>query len=275
MVDSVLWESCVLAVGMALRIEALLKSIYTMHPIGQVLALLRTFWQLLVYIEDILHMRRLKAGFRRRMPTRYIARLLGNYPDVSSWAKAYITCGWPIWSICRPYRRKMQVVGISWRPLTSSRGKPLPKPLERKKPDEVITAFALILWEAGAKPKFLHTDRDTEFTNRKFRNWLDEENIIHYHTFNNEIKCSLVERWHRTLKNHMFRYFTYKNTLHYLKVLPQLVSAYNSRKHRSLGVAPADVTRKNEKVLWERQYGSYLRQRRKRYRYQINVTGLI
>ena len=34
----------------------------------------------------------------------------------------------------------------------------------------------------------------------------------------------------------------------------------------------ADVTRKNEKVLWERQYGSYLRQRRKRYLYQIYDT---
>ena len=139
------------------------------------------------------------------------------------------------------------------------------KAIRTKKPEEVITAFALILREAGTKPKFLHTDRGTEFTNRKFQNWLDGKNIIHYHTFNNEIKCSLVERWHRTLKNRMFRYFIYKNTLHYLKVLPQLVSAYNHRKHRSLGMAPADITCNNEKVLWERQYGSYLRQRRKRY----------
>ena len=70
----------------------------------------------------------------------------------------------------------------------------------------------------------------------------------------------------------MFCYFTYKNILHYFKVLPQLMSAYNHRKHRSLGMAPADVTRKNEKVLWETQYGSYLRQHRKRYRYQVNDT---
>ena len=40
----------------------------------------------------------------------------------------------------------------------------------------------------------------------------------------------------------------------------------------SLGMAPQDITHKNEKVLWEKQYGSYLRQRRKRYRYQINET---
>ena len=87
------------------------------------------------------------------------------------------------------------------------------KAIRMKKPEEVIIAFTFILREAGTKPKFLHTDRGTEITTQKFRNWLDGKNIIHYHTFNNEIKCSLVKRWHRTLKNLMFRYFT----LHYLK----------------------------------------------------------
>ena len=68
----------------------------------------------------------------------------------------------------------------------------------------------------------------------------------------------------------MFRYFTAKNTLHYLTILPELVSAYNRKKHRSLGIAPMDFTRWNEKGLWEKQYGAYLRQRAKRYRFKIN-----
>ena len=37
-------------------------------------------------------------------------------------------------------------------------------------------------------------------------------------------------------------------------------------------MGPADITRKNENVLWEKQYGSYLTQGKKRYRYQINET---
>ena len=146
------------------------------------------------------------------------------------------------------------------------------KAIRTKKPDDVIGGFTQILREAGTKPKFLHTDRGTEFTNQKFQGWLDKKKIIHYHTFNNEIKSALVERWHRTLHNKMFRYFTYNNTLRYITVLPQLVNAYNSRWHRSLGVAPADVTRKNETVIREKQYGDYLRRQKKKYRYQINDT---
>ena len=70
----------------------------------------------------------------------------------------------------------------------------------------------------------------------------------------------------------MFRYFTAKNTLHYLTILPELVSAYNHKKHWLLGVAPMDVTRRNENRIWEKQYRAYLRQRAKKYRFKINDT---
>ena len=146
------------------------------------------------------------------------------------------------------------------------------KAIKSKQPHHVIEAFSQILREAAAQPKFLHVDRGREFTNQQFRNFLEKKCIVLYHTFNPEIKCSIVERWHRTLKDHMFRYFTAKNTLHYLTILPKLVSAYNRKKHRSLGVAPKDVTRRNEKSFWEKQYGAYLRQRAKKYQLKINDT---
>ena len=142
--------------------------------------------------------------------------------------------------------------------------------IKSKKPADVIAAFNKILKQAKTKPKFLHTDRGTEYTNRKFLAWLEGKSIRLYHTFNAEIKASSIERWHRTLKNKMFKYFTAKNTLHYLSVLPRLVSAYNNRKHRSLGMAPSEVNPKNEKLVWDRQYKQYLEGRDKRFRFRIN-----
>ena len=146
------------------------------------------------------------------------------------------------------------------------------KPIKSKRADVVLKAFAQIVKEAKVKPLLLHTDRGNEFTNHRFQSWLSGKSIKSYYTFNPEIKCSLVERWHRTLKNKMFKYFTAKNTLHYLRVLPQLVSAYNNRKHRSLGMAPAAVNSKNEKQVWDDQYKEYFEQRKKRFRYKINDT---
>ena len=67
---------------------------------------------------------------------------------------------------------------------------------------------------------------------------------------------SVVERWNRTLKTKMFRYFTAKNTLNYIDVLPALVKTYTHSFHRSIQEKPVNVTAKNEHEIWYRLYGT-------------------
>ena len=47
----------------------------------------------------------------------------------------------------------------------------------------------------------------------------------------------------------MYRYFTAKNTHRYVDVLPDLVYSYNRSYHRSIQMAPADVTPDNEDAI--------------------------
>ena len=61
-------------------------------------------------------------------------------------------------------------------------------------------------------------------------------------TTKSEKKASIVERFYRTLKTKMWKYFTAKNTMHYLDVLPELVSSYNSAYHRCIKMAPSQVS---------------------------------
>lgn len=145
-------------------------------------------------------------------------------------------------------------------------------PIKSKKADDVIKAFTKVLKQAGTKCSHLHTDLGKEFLSKAFQKWLRSKSIKHYSTYNQEIKASLVERFHRTLRGRMFKYFTANNTLHYLRALPQLMSSYNNRTHRTLGMAPSDVTPKNEKKVWDKLYKAYFAQRKKRYRYKINQT---
>ena len=44
----------------------------------------------------------------------------------------------------------------------------------------------------------------------------------------NEEKSSIVERWNRTMKNIMWKYFTVNNRQKYIDVLPSVVDKYNS-----------------------------------------------
>ena len=59
---------------------------------------------------------------------------------------------------------------------------------------------------------------------------------------NPDVKCSVVERAQRTIREKLYRYFTYKNTHRYIHVLPQFVRAYNDTVYSAIGKAPSKVT---------------------------------
>jgi len=59
---------------------------------------------------------------------------------------------------------------------------------------------------------------------------------------NPDLKCAVVERVHRTIRDSVPKYFTYKNTYRYIDVLPKYVKAYNDTVHWTTGMAPSLVT---------------------------------
>ena len=52
----------------------------------------------------------------------------------------------------------------------------------------------------------------------------------------------MVERFNRTLKTHMWKYFTAKNNRVYIDILQDIVHGYDNSYHRSIGRAPASVS---------------------------------
>jgi hypothetical protein len=113
-------------------------------------------------------------------------------------------------------------------------------PLKDKRPENVMKAFENI-FKSGRKCKRLHTDKGGEFWGSVTQNFFKTHGIIHYSTENEDLKAMIVERFNRTLKNLMFRYFTYKGTRRYIDVLPKLMESYNNSKHRSIKMRPAEV----------------------------------
>ena len=60
----------------------------------------------------------------------------------------------------------------------------------------------------------------------------------------------------------MYRAFTAQNSLKYVDLLPKLLHTYNRTPHRSIGMAPIDVTWKNQKEVWHRLYDKRLTSRK-------------
>ena len=64
---------------------------------------------------------------------------------------------------------------------------------------------------------------------------------VELYSTENEEKSSIAERWNRTMKEKMFKYFTANNTNKYIDVLDDFVDKYNNTLHSSIIMTPVEV----------------------------------
>ena len=141
--------------------------------------------------------------------------------------------------------------------------------LKSKHGSGIIAAMKDIFNKEKRKPSKIHIDKGAEFMNHGFIEFLKTAGNIKLYASQSDQKASLAERFNRTLKTKMFRYFTHNNTKNYIDVLPDLVKSYNHRVHRSIGMAPADVNKKHESMLWEKMYRDQMRYAEPKYHFQL------
>ena len=116
-------------------------------------------------------------------------------------------------------------------------------PLKTKTGKEITAAFSSILKKSKRIPKKLWVDRGGEFYNKIFKNYLKQQGIDMYST-HNEGKAVVVERFNKTMKTWMFKYFSANSTRNYLKILPALVHRYNHHMHRTIKMTPHEASQK-------------------------------
>lgn len=125
--------------------------------------------------------------------------------------------------------------------------------LKRKTGVEVAEALETIFKESKRQPHYLQTDEGKEFFNQRVQHILNQREIKLFSVYN-ENKAALVERLNRTIKDKMYRYFTYTGSNRWIDVLPDLIASYNSSTHSSIKCAPDSVTKANEADVWLEQY---------------------
>ena len=120
-------------------------------------------------------------------------------------------------------------------------------PLKNKKGETVANALKTIFKER--KPGKLWTDKGREFYNK------DVKDLVELYSTENEEKSSIVERWIRTIKEKMWKYFTDNNTYNCMDVLPELVEDYYNTVHSSTKLTPIDASKEeNELTVWRNLY---------------------
>ena len=123
-------------------------------------------------------------------------------------------------------------------------------PLKRKTGQEVANSFSTILKER--RPSKTWVDRGRKFYNN------DVQELVELYSTENEEKSCVIERFNRTIKKEMFKYFSANNTRKYVAEFYLLVDQYNNTIHSSLKMSPTEASRKeNENKVWRNLYPEF------------------
>ena len=103
------------------------------------------------------------------------------------------------------------------------------------------------------KPEKMWVDKGKEFYNK------DVKDLIELYSTENEEKSSVVERWIRTMKEKMWKYFSANSTNNFINVLSDLVKEYNNARHSSIKMTPVKASKKENKLtVWRNLYPEHL-----------------
>ena len=123
--------------------------------------------------------------------------------------------------------------------------------LKNKNQYTVAAGFEKMLKKA--KCVKVQVDNGAKFYNPTFKKLLEKHNIKMYST-DSDVKASVVERFQRTIKEKMWRYFTDKQTNRWIDILDKIILAYNDSYHRSIKYKPNEVNKSNEVKVFENLY---------------------
>lgn len=121
-------------------------------------------------------------------------------------------------------------------------------PVMAKAIEKILNMYEII-------PINCQTDFGKEFYNTHVRNVFKKYNVNHYSVYS-EMKAAICERFIRTLKEKIYKYFTASGSYKYIHVLQDLVQSYNNTKHSTIKIAPAHVNDDNVNKVWYTLYGS-------------------
>jgi len=122
------------------------------------------------------------------------------------------------------------------------------EPLKKKEGKLVSLALEKIFQQYPQFPKNFQTDDGKEFWNKDCDQLYQKYNINQFKTFS-PVKCGIIERVNRKLKNMIFKECSLRGNYKYINTLSDIVDKYNNSYHRTIRCKPIEVNEKNEKEI--------------------------
>ena len=132
------------------------------------------------------------------------------------------------------------------------------RPMKTTTAEEAAKNLEDIIQSMAYTPSQFASDQGNEFNSKHpaiFNTLIDKYGMLMF-TLKGPHKASIVERFIRTLKTRIERYFTENNTVKWIDVLPKISKGLNNSYNRSIGMAPNDVNFDNRDEVFQNLYGA-------------------
>ena len=140
-------------------------------------------------------------------------------------------------------------------------------PLKNKTGKSITSALKSLF--RNRKPITIQSDKGTEFVNATVQQYLKRRGVSFHTTHNPDIKGAVIERFNKTLKSRMYKYFTKNNTYRYLDAIGKLLTGYNNSVHSTLGMPPSKVNPSNIYSVWKRMNSLWTRIPKGNVKYKV------
>jgi len=148
------------------------------------------------------------------------------------------------------------------------------EPLKTKTGAETTKAVESI-FNKGRIPAKLQVDNGKEYYNTNVESLLKNNNIEYFSTFSDK-KAAMAERFNRTLKSRMWKYFTTNETRKWIDIVQQLVNDYNNSSHSTVKMTPVEASKpENYAAGWTHVYGAYFTAKYETPQYKLGQTAKI
>jgi len=127
-------------------------------------------------------------------------------------------------------------------------------PVHSKESEEMKKGFEELFKQMPNLPSEIFSDNGKEFESREMRKYFEEKGISKFSSNRGEQKAAVAERFIRTIKDRLYRYFSEKNTTRYIEAIPKIIEGLNNTVNTASGIAPNEVTAEMTKELWDRLY---------------------
>lgn len=133
------------------------------------------------------------------------------------------------------------------------------EPLKNKESRTCAEGMKAIFERSGGtfQADTCQSDLGKEFTGKPFQDFLRSKNMKFRTCRNPDTKCSIIERYIKSLRGKLQRYFTFNRTFRYLDVLQDIVHSYNHSVHSATRMKPAAVTLENAHIAVQNRKKKY------------------